>query len=256
MKKSILLGIVSVAIFTCLMYLASAQFMPSYYQLQQSAQQTIDIIAGTLTPFFLVLLGTQNDQYIFTKVLLVALMFIVIYFVLERTKIFATNKAARFVGSIIIAILAIRYLPENDLILGILLPYSVLGIALMTFIPFLVYFYFVHESVPGGFGRRMAWAVYGIAFIALIFLRQGEISSVSSWIYWTGILLVVLSFFFDKTIHGYFRTHELGKYTREIDKEEEIRLKKNYKDAKYVGDEKAAEKYKIDLLRMGIKIEG
>jgi hypothetical protein len=212
MKKSALLGIVSVAMLTCLIYAASAQLVPSGYQIEQSFRQVIDIVSGALTPVFEVLLNTQNNEYFFAKVLLLLLLFIIVYFVLGRSKAFGLNKGALFVVSAIVALLSIRYLPENDLITGILLPYGTMGVAITTFLPFLIYLFFVHESLPGTKVRQAAWIVYGVAFLALTMLRWGDVSVTSFWLYVSGLILVILAVIFDPTIHGYFGMFETSKF--------------------------------------------
>jgi len=165
-------------------------------------------------PIFAALFGQYySNEFLFAKVLLFILLIMIISFILQKSSLFGNKKGIIFVISLIVSLLSLRYLPENDLINGILLPYGVLGITLATFLPFLIYFFFVHQSPMGGFGRRAGWAVYGVVFLVLLGFRWGEVSSASQWIYMIGMILVILAFIFDRSIHNYFALSELKKFS-------------------------------------------
>ena len=97
---------------------------------------------------------------------------------------------------------------------AILLPYGALGVALTVFLPFLLYFFFVHQSNIGPFGRRVAWILFGIIFLAIWGMRRGDISEIGTYIYLGGILFVLASLIFDKSIHRYFGLSDFRKVAR------------------------------------------
>lgn len=218
-KKSlrILLGI---ALIYVIVPFVNAQFggFDLKYILWKGPQDLIQIIKDFTSPFFEVLLNTTAyEPFFFAKVLFLILLYVMIYFILQKSKFLGLeeNKGVLFVISATISILAMRYLPKNEFTLGMLLPYGTLGIALITFLPFLIYFFFVHRGVQGTFGRRAAWAVYALVFLVLWRLRSSELSLSSNWVYTSGLILVILAFIFDPAIHRYFGYAEFAEYKRE-----------------------------------------
>lgn len=173
-------------------------------------QQIIETFREIFTPFFEALLNTSSfDDFFFAKVLLLLLIFVVVLGVLRKIDLFNKPRGIAPLVSVLISILSVRYMPQ-EFVGGVLLPYSTLGIAITTFLPFLIYFWFVHRSVESGFGRRIAWILYGLIFLFIWGSRPaGEISGSSAWLYGLGFVAIVLSLFFDKTVNGYFKLHEI-----------------------------------------------
>lgn len=188
----------------------SLPFVSAALDTRSITQSVIQFYQDSFEPIFEAILGeSSSNEFFFAKVLLLLLLYVVIYFSLQKSAIFGNRKGIIFVVSLVVSVLGIRYLPENDLVRGILLPYNTLAIAITTFLPFIIYFLFVHQSVSGGFGRRAAWALYAIVFAALLITRWNELAPTSHWIYTIAIILVAISFLFDKTVHEYFETHQL-----------------------------------------------
>jgi hypothetical protein len=169
--------------------------------------QVIEYMKAMIFPFFSALFGVDTvDQFFFAKILLLLLLFIIIAAALKNVPTIGEKSGIRFIVSAIVATLAIRYIKENEFINGILLPYGALGASIIVFLPLLVYFFFVEGNVPGKFGRRAAWALYGIFFIALFVSRFSGLDSIVQWVYYAGIGFVLLCFIFDGPIHEYFGT--------------------------------------------------
>lgn len=236
----------------------SAQF--GFFNTKGITDSVINFYKEFFGPVFAALFGQYStDEFLFAKILLFFLLLLIIYFILQKSKIFKRKKGITFLVSLIVSLLALRYLPENDLINGILLPYGVLGVALITFLPFLIYSFFVHQSVPGGFGRRAAWALYGIVFLVLLGFRWGDISPISEWIYLSGVILVIVAFLFDKSIHGYFASYELGRFRRGVNVREIAHLQAEYSnlsdtgaDTDYIKERKAQIEERLEELGAGI----
>ena len=204
-KKKGLLGVMFTFFLIKLIPLVSAYgFGYGFIDLRQGGYQVIQWVQDFATPFFEILLDTRSGEFFFAKCLMLLLLFMIIFFTLEKSEMFGNKRGLIFIIAAVVSILAMRYLPESDLITGMLLPYGTLGVALLTFLPFLIYFFFVHKSVPGGFGRRAAWGVYALVFLFLWALRYTDMSPTSNWLYVAGLILVILSFMFDKSIHRYF----------------------------------------------------
>jgi drug/metabolite transporter (DMT)-like permease len=187
--------------------------------ISRGPRDLIDIIKNFTSPFFEALLNTSAySEFFFAKVLLLILVFICIYFVLRKIDFLGLNekKGILIIIASVISILGLRYLPENDLIKGVLLPYNTLGLAIAIFLPFLIYFFFVEKSIPSPPGRRAAWIIYAVIFGVLWVSRRSEISEIANYIYLAGLIVVILCLFFDDSLHKYFKLDDLRKLERGI----------------------------------------
>jgi len=189
-----------------------------YIDLRQGSEQLLQWTTDVLSPIFQVILGDySSSEFFFAKCLLFILLLVIITFVLNKAKIFGSldeHPGVIYIIAIAVSILAIRFLPDNSLINGILLPYSTLGIALTTFLPLLIYFFFINNANIGHFGRRAGWVLYGIIFLALWLSQNPNTSKTTDWIYWCSLGFVIASFFFDSAIHRYFNLNEYHRFKR------------------------------------------
>lgn len=184
-------------------------FSSASYQIERG----ITDVTIAAKPIFQALFGDYgSSDFLFVKVLLFILMIIVIKSILVKVDFFGNNSKLVAIISIIVPILSIRYMGDNEIIRGILLPYSTLGIAITTLLPFILFFYFIHFSKMGGFGRRISWIFFLIIFLVLWNSRYSSLSPLGNRIYWwTGVIAVVL-FMFDRNIHNYFKKWELDNF--------------------------------------------
>ncbi|MEA3329383.1 MAG: hypothetical protein U9Q06_01435 [Nanoarchaeota archaeon] len=205
-KFYVVLGIA----FLFLMPLVFAQSYGFGYNVESQIEQVLNQFVEILRPIFEFLLGDYSgSEFLLVKSLLLIIVFIIVNVVLKKSELGKTMGAGASVVAIIVAILAIRFMPEEDIFKIVLLPYSVLGIALTTILPFLIFFYFVHATKMGGVGRRLSWAVFGFIFVGLYFTRK-DLDSISNYIYLAVISGVALAFFLDRGIQRYFSAHELN----------------------------------------------
>lgn len=214
----------------------SAQYGGPVEGLRTLLQGLKDMLAVILTfasdIFFNV---NQIEDFLFAKILITLLIFFVIYTVLKKNKMF--NDKISLVISIIISILAVRFIPDNEFINGILLPYGVLGIAITVFLPYLIYFFFVHQSVKGSITRRLAWMVFGAVFAGLWAYRINEVDEIGRYIYTIGLIFVIVSIIWDRRIHRFFeyrRFNEIQDYQRNNLRKQTLReinqLRKDFAD--------------------------
>lgn len=155
------------------------------------------------------------DELLFAKILLFSIILLVVYTVIKENAIFGgtKNKPIQWIISSAIAILSIRYL-SDDFIQAILLQYGTLAVGITVFLPLMIYFFFIHQSGIGPFGRRVGWIVFAASFFALWSLRD-DLGN-ANWIYWIAILFVVISIFFDKSIHRYFSFADFRKAEKRL----------------------------------------
>lgn len=153
------------------------------------------------------------NEFLFAKIILMILIFIIVYTVSKESifKGYADDKGKPllYIVSGAVAILSIKYLPDN-MIQAILLPYSSLGVGLTVFLPLMIYFFFLHQSKMGIFGRRAGWVIFGASFLALWSTRY-DLLGEANWIYWIGIAFIVCCFLFDNRIHKHFGLYGIKK---------------------------------------------
>ena len=209
----------------------------------QLLDQTIDSLSQALGSIFAPILGVGFGEFLFAKIMLFFLLFAIIFVALKNIEIFEENRPVHIILTTITSIFAVRYLKPGEFINAILLPYTALGASLASFLPLLIFFYFVHKSGMGPFGRRAAWFTYGLFFIMLWGTREYDSLGTANWVYIIALIFILASLIFDKSIHRYFSEVDYEKaksyvYDREILKLEEdyaraISLKK-YKKAKRI----------------------
>ncbi|MEM3122382.1 MAG: hypothetical protein QXH60_02995, partial [Candidatus Pacearchaeota archaeon] len=99
-------------------------------------------------------------------------------------------------------------------ILGLLLPYTTLGIAITTIVPFLIFAYGVHVIGLPGIGRKVAWIFFGIIFIILWIYKADQINPIGNQIYLWIIILIGGMLLFDRRIHAYFSGMNIKEFER------------------------------------------
>lgn len=234
MKRSVIIYMaLSVILFSTLVSALTS------YDLNSAGSQVIDWIKGIFGPFFEVLLGTSVQEYFFEKVLFLILIYVIVLAVLKRIDMFKRNYFLCVLVSAIVSLLSARYITELQFVQLILLPYGALGTALLIYLPFLIYFFFVHNTISSGTGRRFAWIIYAAVFIGLWWKNSDKIGDLN-WIYWIGLGLIALSFIFSDAIKRYFDLHELGKWSEGVKDINIARLQKDYQDLMNVDTPHAA----------------
>jgi len=180
------------------------------------------------------------DEFLFAKILLFTLVLIIVYTVIKQNQILGGEgkKPIVWIISVSVSILSIRYL-SDEFIQAIMLQYGALAIGITVFLPLAIYFFFLHQSGIGPFGRRAGWIVFATAFFALWSFRYEDIGS-ANVIYWIGIGFVLISLLFDKTIHSYLGFSSIRKVMSKRKIERRAKAQKDLEDLednrKYLSD--------------------
>jgi len=212
--------------------IVSAQLYYDASTIRYSIERGIDVFINFFAPFLEAILGGYTSgEFLFAKGMLLILLFVIIKAILGYTPILKDQKGPIILIAVIISIFAVRFISEEGLIAGILLPYGVLGVALATVLPFLLYFFFVNNSDFAGPGRKLMWIFFAIIFSVLWLYRADVIGPIGNQIYFWTMAAVVLSFVFDRKIKEYFLIAERNKTMEEIDTRAAIKLFNEYKDA-------------------------
>jgi len=217
-----LLGLIS-AVFT--LPLASAQFFYDSSNIRYSIEQGINVFINFFAPFFEAIIGDYSrNEFFLAKVLFMIMLFVVVRLVSQKIPAFEKQKGVATVIAIVVSILGVRYIPEDSLIAGLILPYTTLAIAILVGLVFLIYFFAVFKSGMLGLGRRLAWIFFGIVFAVLWFDRADQISPIANQIYGWTLVAIVLVLIFDRKIKVYFSTWELKGFEKHISNREILTL--------------------------------
>jgi len=161
-------------------------------------QQLIDMVEDLLRPLAEALLGDYED-HLFERTLFGILLFAIVYVVIKELPVFKDNNKIIWIITISISILSIRFLTETQLVETILLPYSVLGVALNAALPIIIYFYFVESFDQSPTVRKLLWIFYIVIFVGLWDSRYDDLGTIS-WIYMMSAIAALLFLLFDGTI--------------------------------------------------------
>jgi len=200
-KRSIIIILLFVVVAIFSVFLVSAQGL----DLRQGSNQVVQWIEDFFSPFLIALYG---GEFLFEKALFFILMIALVYSILSSEAVnslasFTKNRPASIIITLVISLLGTRYLTEVEWVKGILLPYSVLGVALLSIFPLVIFFYFLEASIDNSVIRKIAWSLYAATFIVMAYLRSPELGNIS-WIYIGTAVIAILFILFDKPIRNYF----------------------------------------------------
>ncbi|MEI6849934.1 MAG: hypothetical protein WCK29_02765 [archaeon] len=172
---------------------------------QGMIQSVIQGMTDIATPVFSSLFGTYySDDFLFVKILLFLLLFVVIKQAVKSFPKFGEQNMVVNIISFVVAVLAVRFMPDTTIMHDLFLPYSTLGIAILTIIPFLIWFYFVEKSMSSAVGRKIAWLLFTVVMVVLWISRSGQMSDIGNYIYLAIVLLAILLLLFDRHVRRYF----------------------------------------------------
>jgi len=215
-------------VFCLVLMLLLPAFVSAQYgsdSMAQVSEQFIEHFQNFLGPFFSVFLGGEGG-FLFERILFLIIIIAVVYIVLSNVPMFEDNNPIRWVTTLAVSLLATRFLSETMLVKGILLPYTVLGVALTAGLPLIIYFFFVYKGFDNPFIRKLLWILFIVVFIGLWFSRYAELGDFA-WIYFFTGLAALIFFLADGSIRRFMIKQEMaqldienrGQYEREIRRE-------------------------------------
>jgi hypothetical protein len=140
----------------------------------------VDGTVGFLNPVSAKIFGdTPSGEWLFAKVLFFIIILSMVWLALYQIPFFKDNQIwVIWVVSIAVAILAVRFMGNEEWIRTVVLPYSAIGIAIAAGIPFVIYFILINIILSGPRFktiRKVAWVFLGIIFIGLWVSRSDEL---------------------------------------------------------------------------------
>jgi len=170
---------------------------------------TIKTFVGNAFSFLVLEPGLDNEAA-FAKSLLFILLYVILFAISSKIPLTRDGPAwIKFVLAFAVAILATRTI-SADMIAGILLPYTAMGISMSVIIPFILMFYFLHEMVTSRIIRKFGWIFFAIVMFGLWMSRSSEIGTMNHMYLWFTIISLVL-LTLDGTIHKFWMSMKHGK---------------------------------------------
>ena len=195
--------------------------------------EVINYMIAIAAPIFIVILGEYNtSEFLFSKILLFILLFIVLRNVMSKTPFGEDNEKVGLMVSLIISILSVRFINQNAFFETIFIQYGVLGIAITTIIPMVIFFYFINNTKVGTFGRKMFWGIYAITLGAIWITRFNELPEVANYIYMFTFAAAILFILFDKSIKKYFGLYQFKDFETRTNERSIIELKRDLRQYK------------------------
>ena len=139
----------------------------------------IKFVLGDVTPLENAPSSIIGDL-LFAKVLFFFIIAVVVVGGLRKVAFFSDNESVLWITSMSVSVLAIRFLGDAEFIQAMILPYSTLGIAISSILPFIIYYYVVGD-LPR-FWRRFSWILFSLVFFGL-FLTRGGIIHAIDWVW-------------------------------------------------------------------------
>ena len=198
------------------------------FDIRQGSEALINFFADWGEPIFDALLGGDDyyGELLFEKVLVFFVLLGMVYISLSRIEMFSSNKKILWIISFIVPILSVRLI-NFAWLRTVLLSYQVLGIALLGFLPFVIYLVFVHQALEQyPIARKISWIFFIVVYFAL--WASTDVGAYAGIYFWT-MLIAFLFLLFDGTIHYYLLMQKwmrydesslaarLGELNREID---------------------------------------
>jgi hypothetical protein len=213
-KRGVLiLSALSLVAFLLLSSFVSAAILPA-----SPLESFLDSLISAVKPIFVYTLGASDldPSTFFVKILVFFLMLSMFYIAATRVPGISEHGVVIWLISIVMGILSARFLTTSALVNFVWLPTGIGGIALVSLLPFVLYFFFL-ESLDSHLIRKVGWVLFTVLYFGLAIVRWDTMSTGGEWwqnLAWmyiiTGILSLIL-IFADRKIRMYmFRSSMRG----------------------------------------------
>jgi hypothetical protein len=184
-----------------------AVFLLSDFVSAGFGEDLIDTLSGAVSGIADPIIKFTEQTVAFTKTLFFILVFLIIVTLLGTIPLFSERKGMSILVAIIVSILAVFFIP-TDLILPMLNPYSALGIGIISVLPFILMFLFVHNMIENHFLRSIAWMFFAVGLLGMTvytsLLQSTDPSQYGnplfSWIYGIASILALIMVFINERI--------------------------------------------------------
>ncbi|MBU0761104.1 MAG: hypothetical protein KJ858_05430, partial [Nanoarchaeota archaeon] len=151
--------------------------------------------------------GADPGEVLFAKLLVFILLFALVKVAVDRVPMFQNQPNIGIIVSLVVSVLAVRFITTEQMINFIWLPYGVMGVLLSTLLPFVIVFYFL-EGFDSSLIRKLGWVLYGAIFFGLGYMRWEDLETELELLPNLGLIylfagaVAFLIVFFDKQIRN------------------------------------------------------
>jgi hypothetical protein len=168
---------------------------------QQGSYGFVNLVKGFFSPIISAIFGNGYSENVFETLLYFIIILAIVSLVLSRIEIFKDKKRIIWIISICIALLATRFTLEPILLGLVSLPYKLLGISILSVLPFIIYFMFL-ESFEQPLIRKIGWIFFICLYIGLWYSQTQEMGNYA-YIYMATAIIGLIVMLFDRTIQAY-----------------------------------------------------
>jgi len=184
---------------SCISVLFASLFLTNFVSAYFDLGYAMDSAARSIQPVAQFFLGgfDYTGQLLFERFLVFIIIFSITFIALIKAPFFKDQRPAAIVLSVVVPLLSVRYI-NFEWMNTILMSYQVFGIALTSFVPFIIYFFFLMGIAPNSSGvRKIGWILFTCVYLGLYTTADNQFYG---QVYiWTA-LVSLLFLFLDGTI--------------------------------------------------------
>ncbi len=136
---------------------------------------------------------TVDGETFLAKILFLVIIFSIVWVSLGKVSFFNENTWVLATVGTAASILAIRWFGSSEIVQTAILPYSVLGIAISSGIPFILFYFIVNDFEKTM--RKVSWIFFSVVFVGLWFSRYEDLGSFGYiYLVTAGLGLAMLAF--------------------------------------------------------------
>ena len=138
--------------------------------------------ASEIQPIVEIILGGDglSGEMLFIKLLMFFLLFAILMRVVSEVPVLDSPVVSKVVA-VAITLLTVRFLGTEGLIQFMWLPQGILGVLLITMIPFLIFFYLMKSFSGEPIIVKIGWSAFAVIYAALAYTRWDELSYGTQW---------------------------------------------------------------------------
>jgi hypothetical protein len=160
--------------------------------------------------------GADAGAYLLVKLLFLIIILSLVYYSVKQIPNIGENAGLKWLISIVVSILAIRYISSKQVLEFMWFPTGAMGIVLVTLIPFIIFFFFIESfNSTGSFViRRVGWVTFAVVYIMLANMRWAALAVRGEPLFgfinnlgWFYLIIAILSFIvmlFDPKVRVWF----------------------------------------------------
>jgi hypothetical protein len=190
-------------------FILSVSLVSAYFPgPRETVEEVIEAYVGIFEPLLEVILGgpDYNGLLLFEKLLIFVLLVAFVFVALSRIPMFDEKKGVLWIVAIIVPLIGVRFI-NFDWLNTILFSYQLLAIVLTSILPFIIYFFFIHEmGYDSSAIRKVAWVLFIVVYLGLWITAETE--SFAVVFFWT-IVVSLLFLLMDGTIHRYYMKEQM-----------------------------------------------